>query len=1354
MWTELCKYKHMSKEFLSNLVHHRTYAKYLPEHQRRETKYETITRNLEMHCKRFPHLREEITKAYDPVYKEMAIPAMRALEDSTPIRTDIGWSIVGEIKTGDMIFDSIGEPTCVEKVLKFDNVDLYDVCFSDGSKLTSCDEHLWVVASADDRLSGKTRIVTTKHIKEHLTQGKVNNFCIYNPKPIKLPHKELFIDPYIMGLWLGDGYSPEYQYSSSVEDSSFFSEQYKNAGYEGIQSKSTNIWTWTCRGLSTDLCKYDLINNKHIPQEYLNGSIEQRLSLLQGLIDSDGCIDKNGKVHFSNTNKKMISGIVELISSLGIKYTQEDIKPKSENHKPSHIIRFTSGLEISRLPRKKENIRKDILKQTEHRKIISVDFVKKGSATCFVVSSPDRTFLAGREMIVTHNCMQFSGEPIERRQNRAFNCTFLNITKFVDMADLFYQSMSGAGVGYSVKQRHISQLPIISDGINTEKFVIPDSAEGWSNSLIKLLENPDIQFDYSQIRLMGEPLSTGGTASGPKSLIHMHSNIRQILRKSIGKQLTSFETHRICCLISDCVVVGGVRRCLLGTDDVLTDRGCVKLRDVKNGDMVLTHKNRFQKVVSKVNNGSRNLLEIKTNIGSFFSTENHKWITATDLYGGVSEKLANELGVEDTLVFNKTKIEGTETQMPSSLEYTPPELTEDTAWFVGYFLGNGSCSVRKRADNANLDCKFRIAAPKNYPKIIEKIQNIFPLFIKTISLYERKKVVEFTTSRGNIAKWGLENLKQPNSPIKIPTWIMQAREEIRMAFIAGILDSDGTVRNETTEDGIGTGQVAIVSTKYENFAKELQSLISLSGIPTRRLVKHREQKSDEHIIKSISSSFRNILVEKISDYSIKIAHDYVVTKKSRESSGLSFLKNLASKHGEKYNLWNNNPHISYEIMQEKQAVDFIPVNILGVLKTNMEEEVFDIEVEEDHSFFINGILTHNSATIVLFDPEDTVMLNCKSGKWWEKYPELARANNSAVVNRADPQSEEKARMIIDACFAGGQAEPGLVWTNHDDAGLNPCAEISFSGSVGGFGVCNLTEVNASTCLSKEDWLKAVETATIIGTLQASYTNFSYIQPEWKKNAEQESLLGVSITGQAENIAILTPENLQEGAKLAVEINKKWAEKIGINPAKRITCVKPSGTASSWLGTTAGIHAGHAIKYLRRVRLDKESKLGKALQRYFPNFIVPDTFKEGDIIIQIPISMYETTLLRTQETSIQLLERMKNVYDNWILPGHVEGDNTHNVSLTVSYHEHEKNNIKEWMIENRESYIGISLIPFDGGDYAYLPYSQPPHPEVFDILEKSFKQCEKNFKFENIKEKKDMTEHKNEAACAGGACLLD
>ena len=170
--------------------------------------------------------------------------------------------------------------------------------------------------------------------------------------------------------------------------------------------------------------------------------------------------------------------------------------------------------------------------------------------------------------------LQFAGGGVERENFRAFNCSYLSIKSFSSFAELFYILMNGTGVGYSVKAHHVAQLPKIPDKGKFKVFRIPDSKEGWADSVLKLFKNPWLVFDYSAIRPAGSPLSTGGTASGPEALMKLHEKVGRILLGALGRQLTPMEASDIVCHIADGVVVGGVRRaaliCLFDTVEMLT----------------------------------------------------------------------------------------------------------------------------------------------------------------------------------------------------------------------------------------------------------------------------------------------------------------------------------------------------------------------------------------------------------------------------------------------------------------------------------------------------------------------------------------------------------------------------------------------------------------------------------------------------------------------------------------------------------------------------------------------------------------------------------------------------------------
>ena len=563
----------LSMDILSEVTVYLKYARYLPELKRRETWEEIVTRNMMMHIKKYPQLAEEIGQAYQLVFEKKVLPSMRALEDSTPIITKDGWKKAVEIKRGDILYSSSGNETTVLDTIHFKNKQLYEIEFSDHSKLTACSEHLWSIKTLDDLKYDKPcRVVDTLFLKEHILQGNKHNIHIENPKPLKRPNIDLELDPYILGHWLGDGYSAGYQYSTSIEDSSFFKEQYEKQGFNTRQSTSSNVWTWFAHGLATQLKKLNLVKNKHIPEKYLRSSFEQRLSLIQGLMDSDGHVTPEGRCLFFNTNPLILSGFKELISSLGIKYTESEKKILKEHHKQGTTISFFTTIPIVRLPRKRNNIRKELINErTQYRIVFSVVEIEKGDASCFHVDSDDHTFLAGEKMIVTHNSLQFAGKAIETNNSRLFNCSYLPIDDPYAFPEIMFLLLGGTGVGYSVQQHHIEKLPAIKKPTKFKRrYLVDDSIEGWSlatwalfKAYFRGLSSPI--FDYSVIRPKGSPLKTaGGRAPGPEPLKKCLDQVRSILdKKDNGEQLTSLEVHDIICFLSDAVLAGGIRRSAL-----------------------------------------------------------------------------------------------------------------------------------------------------------------------------------------------------------------------------------------------------------------------------------------------------------------------------------------------------------------------------------------------------------------------------------------------------------------------------------------------------------------------------------------------------------------------------------------------------------------------------------------------------------------------------------------------------------------------------------------------------------------------------------------------------------------------
>ncbi len=406
------------------------------------------------------------------------------------------------------------------------------------------------------------------------------------------------------------------------------------------------------------------------------------------------------------------------------------------------------------------------------------------------------------------------------------------------------------------------------------------------------------------------------------------------------------------------------------------------------------------------------------------------------------------------------------------------------------------------------------------------------------------------------------------------------------------------------------------------------------------------------------------------------------------------------------------------------------------------EQLSTLEVHDIICWIADAVLSggiRRSATISLFSLDDKDMLQCKFGNWWETEPQRARANNSAVVVRHRVK-ESDFFDIWEKVKESGAGEPGVYFTNDQDWGTNPCAEIALRP----FQFCNLCEVNVSDVETQEDLNNRVSAASLIGTLQAAYTNFHYLRDVWRRTTEKDALLGIGMTGIGSGK--VQDLDLEEAAKLAVSTNKYYAAELGINSAARVTTVKPSGTTSCVLGTSSGIHAWHNDFYIRRIRVGKNEAIYNYLAINHPELVEDDFFKaDTQAIISIPQRAPENGILR-HETSIELLSRVKDIYQRWIAPGHTSGSNTHNVSCTVSVKEEEWDEVGKWMWENREFYNGLSVLPYYGGTHKQMPFEDTDE-QTFNELFNNLREVDLSGVVEVI----DNTNLTGELACAGGSC---
>ena len=391
-----------------------------------------------------------------------------------------------------------------------------------------------------------------------------------------------------------------------------------------------------------------------------------------------------------------------------------------------------------------------------------------------------------------------------------------------------------------------------------------------------------------------------------------------------------------------------------------------------------------------------------------------------------------------------------------------------------------------------------------------------------------------------------------------------------------------------------------------------------------------------------------------------------------------------------------------------------------------------------------------SAMISLSDVTDERMRTAKTGAWWEKDGIRRLANNSAVYPHRKPdvalfmkewkalydsKSGERGFFSRYACqkIAGrnGRRDPAF------DFGTNPCSEIILRP----YEFCNLTEVVVRSGDSLDVLKGKVRIATILGTIQSTFTDFKYLRKIWQKNCEEERLLGVSLTGVLDNPEILNETTLNELRKYAIDVNAEWAGRLGIPAAAAITCVKPSGTVSQLVNSASGLHPRHSPYYLRTVRADNKDPLTAFLKDVGVYYEEDVMAPQSTTVFYFPIQSPEGSVTRNDVNAIDQLETWKLLQEHWC---------EHKPSATITVREDEWVRVGSWVFDNFDLLSGVSFLPHDGGSYKQAPYQELTQDEYNDWVTKH-PTPEIDWDDLRLYELVDSTTGSQELACTGGAC---
>ena len=395
-----------------------------------------------------------------------------------------------------------------------------------------------------------------------------------------------------------------------------------------------------------------------------------------------------------------------------------------------------------------------------------------------------------------------------------------------------------------------------------------------------------------------------------------------------------------------------------------------------------------------------------------------------------------------------------------------------------------------------------------------------------------------------------------------------------------------------------------------------------------------------------------------------------------------------------------------------------------------------------------------SALISLSTLSDNRMRNAKSGAWWEDNQQRALSNNSVAYTDAAEtgafmrewlslyESKSGERGIFNRQAAEKQASKNGRREDYKDFGCNPCSEIILRSNQ----FCNLSEVVVREKDDLTSLKKKVKIATIIGTLQSTLTDFRYLRVRWKRNTEEEALLGVSLTGIMDHYLLSKPTTdlekwLTEMKDVSIKTNKEWADKLGVNQSVAITCVKPSGTVSQLVDSASGIHPRFSSRYIRRVRSAKKDPLAVYMTNAgFP--VENDVMSDASLVFSFPVKAPSTSVTVKDVGAMEQLKLWKTYQNFWC---------EHKPSITIYYTDDEYLEVAQWIWDNFDICSGISLLPYSDHVYQQAPYEEIDEEKYKKLVA----EMPQNINWEDLAqlETEDNTVGSQELACVGGACEI-
>lgn len=986
---------------------------------------------------------------------------------------------------------------------------------------------------------------------------------------------------------------------------------------------------------------------------------------------------------------------------------------EAEKYFPSPLQMFQFFDKYSRFNYEKK--RRETWIETVDR---SMSFLKKLSKNKLEDSEYDRIrrFILEMKSSPSMRLLAMAGEAAERQNAALYNCSFLPIDSIDSIVESLIIAMAGTGVGFSVERKYVNNLPEVKNkvdypnvGFKATLVKIQDSTEGWAEAfkigLNSWFNGEDVFFDYSKIREAGAPLKIkGGRASGPEPLKKLLDFTKEKIQARQGKKLRPIDAHDIVCKVGEAIVSGGVRRTALIS---LFDIDDAEMRDCKNGENIVGNEQRYMANNSAVWGDDITDEEITKQM-----TEMKNGMRGEP--GIFSRSNANKLAPERRKRFGNVDYGTNPCFAPGTLIHTSKghfPIEELVGKNVDVWDGKNWIKINN----------FRVTA-ENQPilKIIMQdggetrltpyhtciTSDGLRVQVKDLRVGDRLMYSSAPESHGAIVEKG--------------------------AYIKGFLMGDGTHHKENPI-------LYLYNTKYSCEKRLIESAEEI-----RIEEKNRSAIEDVGFVNAGDNRKRmtGISVRKeLLSWTMenkkrlpKSVFAWDISSKLELIAGIMDADGSASdtKNGWMYQIWSINKSwlLDFQVLLKTIGVQ----SKLSLAKKagicNFNDGYGDYNSQESWRLTISqsaSILLARQvkfSRLISFDKKET------------SYSLQSKEN--IIANITSDGIENKVYCCTVPISHSLALSNGLLYGQCGEINLRP------------YEFCNLSIAIAREYDTLETLKEKVEVATIIGTIQSMATRFPGLRDIWRKNCEEERLLGVDINGWVD-CPVLRPnnqnleENLKELRDHAVAINKEYSKILGINPSSSVTCVKPSGNSGILFNCASGIHGRWAPYYIRNVRIQAESPIRKIFEdQGVP--MVPEIGQNKEnantYVASFPVKSPFGSLTKNDLTALQQCEYWLKAKLFWT---------EHNPSVTITYKMEEFDELLKWVLKHKEWIGGMSFLPSDDAQYDLMPNIEITEQEYIDKISEFPKI---DFSKLYLYEKEDHTSASQELACTSGACSLD